>query len=70
MINVGKSESPDVGCNCQVNKSIQSEKGGGIRFCRQIVYWCKKQGNKFYQKRKCNSPIFNTLRLRHMLFLC
>ena len=30
------------------------------RFCRQIVYWCKKQGNKFYQKGKCNSPIFST----------
>ena len=27
---------------------------------RQIVYWCKKQGNKFYQKGKCNSPIFST----------
>ena len=32
----------------------------GYRFCRQIVYWCKKQGNKFYQKGKCNSPIFST----------
>ena len=32
----------------------------GYRFCRQIVYWCKKQGNKFYQKGKSNSPIFST----------
>ena len=40
----------------------------GYRFFRQIVYWCKKQGNKFHQKGKCNSPIFSTLRLRHMLF--
>ena len=23
-------------------------------------YWCKKQGNKFYQKGKCNSPMFST----------
>ena len=42
----------------------------GYRFFRQILYWCKKQGNKFYQKGKCNSPIFSTLRLWHMLFLC
>ena len=32
----------------------------GYRFSRQIVYWCKKQGNKFHQKGKCNSPIFST----------
>ena len=44
----------------QVNKNILYEKVGGNRFCRQIVYWCKKQGNKFYQQRKCNSPIFST----------
>ena len=56
----------------QVNKNILSEKGGAHcqGFCRQIVYWCKKQGNKFYQKGKCNSPKFSTPRLRHMLFLC
>ena len=32
----------------------------GYRFCRQIVYWCKTHGHKFYQKEKCNSPIFST----------
>ena len=47
----------------QVNKNILSEKVGGIKVLQAnsiLVYWCKKQGNKFYQKGKCNSPIFST----------